>query len=169
MVLLIGALWSVVRPTKRIWPPPERSSWQYRLTWACFYLAFGINAALFILDWNSWIFISNLRLIFGIPLAIIGFSLVAWGSTTLGMKNTSGLMEGIIVAGPYRFTRNPQYMGDMLLFLGLSVIANSLYLWIAHLLLILIFLIAPLAEEDWLEEQYGDAYLEYKKSTSRFL
>lgn len=57
-------------------------------------------------------------------------------------------------ADPYRFTRNPLYLGEMALFLGLSVIGNSLlYLWIAHALLILVFVVTPLAEEIWLEER----------------
>jgi len=95
--------------------------------------------------------------------------LVSWGINTLGTKNTSGLEGGFISAGPYRFTRNPQYLGDMILFLGLSLISNSLFLWITHILLILVFVLTPLAEETWLEDLYGEAYTEYKKGTPRFL
>jgi len=36
-------------------------------------------------------------------------------------------------------------------------------------LLILIFLITPVVEEVWLEEQYGEDYLKYKQTTPRFL
>ena len=81
----------------------------------------------------------------------------------------SGLKEGFVSSGPYRFTRNPQYLGDMILFIGLSVIVNSLYVRIIHALMILVFAIAPLAEETWLEDQYGEVYREYKRATSRFL
>lgn len=169
LVLLTGALWSVAYPARRLWPPPARRSWQHRLTWAFFYTVFGLNAALLILDWNSWIFESNLRFVLGVPLVLIGALLVAWGVATLGTQNTSGLKDRFVTAGPYAFTRNPQYMGDMILFVGLSLIANSLYLWIAHVLLILVFAIAPIAEEIWLEEQYGEQYIQYKRETSRFL
>ena len=169
IVLLIGAMWSVAYPAKRIWPPPGRGFWQYRLTWACFYLVFALNAALLILDWNSWLFENNLRLIVGIPLALIGALLVSWGVAALGARNTSGLKGGFVSSGPYRFTRNPQYLGDMILFVGLSVIANSLYLWITHVLLIIVFTVVPLAEETWLEDQYGGPYIEYKRGSSRFL
>ncbi len=169
VVLLIGAVWSVAFPEKRIWPPPRKHSWQHMLTWACFYLVFIFNAALFVLDWNSWLFESEIRLVLGIPLALIGGLLVSWGVATLGVRNTSGLKAGFVSSGPYRFTRNPQYLGDMILFIGLSVIVNSLYLWITHALMILVFAIAPLAEETWLEDQYGEVYREYKRATSRFL
>ena len=169
LTLLTGAAWSVALPQKRIWPPPGRRSWQYRLTWGCFYLVFMINAALFVLDWNSWIFESDTRLILGVPLVMLGALLVSWGVAKLGGANTSGLKRSFVTAGPYRFTRNPQYLGDVILFTGLSLVANSRSLWVIHSLAILVLLVTPLAEEIWLEEQYGQAYPEYKKSTPRFL
>jgi len=100
---------------------------------------------------------------------LLGALLAAWGIATLGARNTSGLADGFVSTGPYKFTRNPQYVGDMILFVGLSVVANSLYLWIAHILLVLVFLVTPLAEEMWLEEQYGGAYVSYKRGTAWFL
>jgi protein-S-isoprenylcysteine O-methyltransferase Ste14 len=169
MVLLMGALWSVAIPSKRIWPPPGRRSWQYRLTWASFYLVFAINTVLFFLDWNTWVLKNTMRFIIGIPLAIIGVLLVSWGIAALGARNTSGIKDGFVMSGPYTFTRNPQYLGDMVLFLGLSIVANSLNLWIVHILLIMVFTITPLAEKPWLEEKYGQDYRQYKIETSRFL
>jgi len=167
--LLFGTMWSVVLPKKRVWPPPHRRSWQYVLAWTCFYLAFILNAALFVMDWNSWIFNDGIRLVLGIPLGVVGGLWVAWGVLTLGVSNTYGLKGGFVSTGPYRFMRNPQYLGDMILFIGLSIIANSRYLWITHVLLILDFAITPLAEETWLEDQYGEAYMTYKRDRSRFL
>lgn len=55
------------------------------------------------------------------------------------------------------------------MFVGVSVIANSLLLWITHLLLALVFVVAPLAEEPWLEEQYGEKYRGYRGRVRRFL
>jgi protein-S-isoprenylcysteine O-methyltransferase Ste14 len=169
LVLLIGAVWSIVKPEQRIWPPPTQRSWQYRLTWICFTLIFIMNAFLFIFDWDSWVFHGPGRFLVGIPIALLGTLLVTWGITTLGTKNTSGLADQFIKTGPYAFTRNPQYLGDNVLFLGLSIIANSELLWITHILLILVFLITPWTEEPWLEAEYGDEYKQYKQSTSRFL
>ncbi len=168
-ILLIGAAWSVAAPNTRIWPPPGKKSWQYLITWILFYLVFGLNTLLIFFDWNTWIFNSPLRFVLGIPLIIIGTLLFSWGIRTLGTINTSGVSDGFINTGPYQFTRNPQYLGDMVLFIGLSIMTNSLYLWITHLLLILIFVLTPLAEEKWLEEQYGEQYLQYKNQSARFL
>jgi protein-S-isoprenylcysteine O-methyltransferase Ste14 len=40
---------------------------------------------------------------------------------------------------------------------------------VTHLLTALVLLVAPLAEEPWLEEQYGQAYLGYRRTTPRYL
>ena len=169
IVLMVGIIFSVGRPDSQIWPPPGKSTWQYKLAWILFYLVFGLNTLIIFLDWNSWIFSNPLRFLIGIPLCVTGNSMLIWGIRHLGVINTSGVSDGFIKSGPYRFTRNPQYLGDMVLFLGLSILTNSLYLWITHILLILVFIITPLAEEDWLREQYGDDYQSYLNKTSRFL
>ena len=169
MATVVGAVWSAAFPSRRIWPPPGRRSWRYALTWASFYTVLGLNTALLLLDWNSWVFQSPLRFIVGIPLVSLGGMLAGWGVVAAGWKNTSGLKGGFVSSGPYRFTRNPQYLGDIVFFLGVSVIANSVFLWIAHALLVLCFVVAPLTEEPWLEERYGDAYREYAKRVPRFL
>jgi len=169
LIMLIGICWSVGYPASRIWPPPSNRSWQYYLTWILFYLIFGLNFLLLLFDWNGWKFSSPLRFIVGAPLIIIGSGLFLFGIRHLGIKNTSGSLSGFVKTGPYRFTRNPQYLGDILLFIGLSVCANSSYLWIAHFLLIFVFAITPIAEEDWLTEQYGETYKEYCREIPRFL
>ena len=167
--MLAGTVWSVAFPGRRVWPPPGRGSWQWVLTWAAFYAACGLNAILLILDWNTWIFQSPLRFIVGIPLTLLGGMLAVSGMVTVGWKNTLGLQGGFVSSGPYRFTRNPQYLGDIVCFIGVSVIANSLLLWITHLLITLVFVVVPLAEEPWLEEQYGEKYREYRGRVRRFL
>ena len=95
-------------------------------------------------------------------------SLAVWGIVTLGGMNSSGLKGGFVSSGPYRFTRNPQYVGDIMLFVGVSMTANSLLLWITHTLLTLVFVMAPLTEERWLEDQYGQVYREYRRDVPRF-
>lgn len=166
---LTGAVWSVAVPGRRLWPPPGRGSWQYLLTWVGFYAVCAINVLLLLMDWDSWVFPSPLRFIVGVPLVVLGGLLAFWGVVTVGWKNTTGLRGGFVSAGPYRFTRNPQYLGDIVFFVGVSVIANSVLLWTTHLLLSLCFVVTPLAEEPWLEEQYGDSYREYRRQVPRFL
>ncbi len=169
IALLAAVIWSAAVPAKRIWPPPGRCSWQYRFTWGGTLAVSGISILLLLMYWNSWVFQSPLRLVVGIPLAVAGVALGLSGVVVAGLKNSQGLKDGFVPGGPYRFTRNPQYVGNLVALVGLSVIANALLLWITNLLVILWFLVAPLAEEPWLEEQYGDPYREYRKRVRRFL
>jgi len=168
-ILLFGLAWSIVLPVKRIWPPPRKRSWQYLAAWGLFYVAFASNILLLVLDWNTWVIPYEIRFFVGVPVTIIGALLVMWGIVTLGIKNTYGLRDGFIFSGPYRYTRNPQYLGDTFFFIGISLISNSLYFLVVHLLMISVFLFAPFAEEVWLEKQYGEEYENYKRNTSRFL
>ena len=91
LITLAGTVWSVAYPDRRIWPPPHRYSWQHVLSWACFFAVCGLNTALLLLDWNSWIFKSDLRFVVGIPVTLLGGFLALWGVVTLGMMNSSGL------------------------------------------------------------------------------
>ncbi|MDE0081556.1 MAG: hypothetical protein OXT72_02775 [Gammaproteobacteria bacterium] len=169
LVLLAGIVWSVIRPERRIWPPPGRHSWQYVLTWTCTVAAAAFSGALIFLDWNSWVFPGGLRFLVGVPIVLLGGLLALWGVATIGWTNSSGVRDGFVPAGPYRFTRNPQYVGDAVLLLGLGIVANSALLWVAHALAALCFIISPLSEEVWLAEQYGDEYERYRRATPRFL
>ena len=167
-VLLVGAVWCVARPKRRIYPM-ERKGTAYYAMWALFIFAFSSNAAFVVLDWNTGPWVSHLRFVAGVPILGLGIAFLLWGMTTLGMKNTSGLPGGFVARGAYLVSRNPQYVGDFFIFAGVSIIANSELLWVTNVLATLVFLVAPLAEEPWLEEQYGSDYNDYRNRVPRFL
>ena len=167
-ILLVGALWSVALPSRRIYPL-ERKGPAYYLMWILFTVVFASNGALAVLDWNTGPWTSNLRFALALPVAGLGAAFVTWGIATLGVKNTSALRDRFVAAGPYLISRNPQYVGDFLLFVGISIAANSPAAWVTHLLASLVLLLAPFAEEPWLEEQYGSDYREYRQRVPRYL
>ena len=165
---LLLIVWSIIRPESRVWPPAE-SRWKLILAWGVFYLVTGVAIALMVLDWNSGAIPNEIRFGIGIPLVLLGGGLVSWGIIVLGLEKTHGRPGEFITSGPYRFTRNPQYLGDILLLSGLMLIVNSVAVIVINLLLILSFILMPFAEEIWLEEQFGEAYLQFKVRTPRFL
>ncbi len=76
----------------------------------------------------------------------------------------------IISTGIYRFTRNPMYVGMALIQAGLGIAMSSL--WVIALLppvLATIHVTAILHEEAYLEQEFGEAYLDYKRSVRRWL
>lgn len=166
--LLAGALWCIAFPRHRIYPMSGKNIWYYAM-WILFYFVLLSNAAFVVLDWNTGVWGSALRFWIALPLVVVGGAFVSWGIATLGLKNTSGLRDRFVARGPYLLSRNPQYVGDMVLFAGISLMANSGVVLVTHALIALIFVLAPFAEEPWLEGQYGEAYAAYRRDVPRFL
>jgi protein-S-isoprenylcysteine O-methyltransferase Ste14 len=75
----------------------------------------------------------------------------------------------LITTGPYKYSRNPQYVGMVLFFAGSMLFFNSLYTSITGLIGIIWFLLLPFIEEPWLEEQIKEEYYKYRKKVPRFL
>jgi len=80
----------------------------------------------------------------------------------------SGNGHALVKGGPYRFVRNPMYLGIFLI--GLGVILISFRWWV--LCVFVIFLAARyytliVKEERLLEQSFGDEYREYKTHTPR--
>lgn len=169
-ILEIGGLLATLRwPRLGVWPPPGRQSWQFWFIWslAIVYIA-GITA-IGILDWGTFWLQHWSRFLVGGPLVVVGNWLGLWGVLTLGSHQSLGLAGQLVTSGPYRYTRNPQYLGDILLLAGLILITNSLLFLVTALMGILWFALAPLAEEPWLRNQYGESYVEYCRRVPRFL
>ncbi len=161
-------IWSAVFPSRRIWPPLQKWTWKYLVSWGLFFAAVGADIFMMWNDKSRLLPIGDEKYYLGAPFIIVGLLFLGWGMHALGLKRTSGIAGEFISTGPYKFTRNPQYIGDILLFLGMMVIANSFRAVAGFSLLILAFLIMPFAEELWLEETYGERYKKYKTTTPRF-
>jgi len=164
-----GLVVTLMRPAARVWPPPARDSWQYRFVW-------GLTAASALgvavvgwLDWNSFLLGHWPRLPLGALLAVAGTLFALWGIRTLGVHATSGLHDALVESGPYRYSRNPQYVGDIALLLGWAIACNSLRTWVVCLLGIAWFGLAPFTEEPWVRAHYGAAYDAYRRRVPRFL
>ena len=87
-ILLLGLAFSILFPKKRIWPPPQKCSWQYWATWIFYYLVLCLNTTLIVLDWNTWFIPKEVRFFVGVPVVIIGIFFAISGMRTLGLKNT---------------------------------------------------------------------------------
>ncbi len=169
LLLLILLFISIFFPKHRVWPPPDKRTWQYVVVWSLTFATIAGIAALAVLDWDTFILKHWIRHYIGWILFIVGNAFALWGLKTLGTRASSGLEYKLVTDGPYKFSRNPQYVGDIVALIGVILMANSLYTTIACLLAIILFLVTPFAEEPWLREKYGEEYIEYCKRTPRYL
>jgi protein-S-isoprenylcysteine O-methyltransferase Ste14 len=126
-----------------------------------------------LLVWRSRGPASPLWLAGGLALCLAGQALRAW---VLGLvqDGTSGQNEKLIAValnteGPYALTRNPLYLGNLGICIGLCLIAHDAWLLLlvgALFALQYRFIIA--AEEDFLRGRFGTAYEAYSARVPRF-
>jgi protein-S-isoprenylcysteine O-methyltransferase Ste14 len=111
---------------------------------------------------------------FGIIIIALGFSL-SLGSgiffRKLGTNPRPGSKANLIVTkGPFKFTRNPMYLGLITMLIGISILLGTFAPLVAiPIVFIILHTQFVLREEKWMEEWFGESYLEYKSKTPRWL
>jgi protein-S-isoprenylcysteine O-methyltransferase Ste14 len=107
----------------------------------------------------------------GYGIGIAGIALVAWATVTLRRAGVQPRQHADRLAtdGPFRWRRNPIYMGHVLTFLGLAELTHNI--WFAALAAayaLAVYWLAILPEERHLEQRFGQVYLDYKERTRRW-
>ena len=112
--------------------------------------------------------------VLGLTLTVGGVLLGIWGFREMRRAGTNvdpyHPATAIVDEGPYRFTRNPIYVGFTLVYGGISALANAL-----PPILLLPGVIAVMRkgvierEERYLERKFGDRYLRYKARVRRWV
>ena len=111
---------------------------------------------------------------FGWILIAAGIGLAVWAERLFSRAGTGVRpftpSTALIAAGPYRLTRNPMYLGMMLVLLGGFLLAGSfgsllpipIFFWRIHTHFVL-------PEENHMAEHFGEAYEVFKQKTRRWL
>jgi protein-S-isoprenylcysteine O-methyltransferase Ste14 len=110
----------------------------------------------------------------GIGFGILGLLLIIWAAATLSRHQTTIMPHkastALVTSGPFRRFRNPIYLGDVFIFLGIAELTKNIWFAIlAPVFMGLITWLAILPEERHLESKFGDAYRAYKASTRRWI
>jgi len=112
---------------------------------------------------------------------IIGFSVTIIGQLirvmTIGLvyiirggKDRRVYAEDLVVTGIFAHCRNPLYVGNILILVGLGIASNSLLFMAVFTPVFLFFWQAiVLAEENYLRNKFGEQYNEYCKKVNRWL
>jgi protein-S-isoprenylcysteine O-methyltransferase Ste14 len=133
------------------------------------FLGRGIDLALGIED-----FPSLLAGLAGAALLVFGFFLRAWATFHFYDQRMRVIslspQRSLITTGPYRFTRNPLYLGgNVFIFFGASLVIGSpsaLVITAIHIPLMDLFI---RREEKQLEQAFGGEWFRYKQRVRRWL
>jgi protein-S-isoprenylcysteine O-methyltransferase Ste14 len=114
-----------------------------------------------------WSWLGLVPIVAGVALAISGAALFKRHGT--GVVPFSPVTQ-LVTTGPYRFTRNPMYLGMVMALIGAAVLMGTVSPW----LVIPIFawwinrrFIAQ--EEVMLQDAFGDDYVQFKQRVRRWI
>ena len=112
--------------------------------------------------------------ILGIVFVLAGLTLAFLAVRQFGLAHTTldphGAVTTVVSSGPYRFSRNPIYVGYICALIGLPLALGTY--WGAVLSLLLVVGLNTLViryEEAYLENKFGDVYTGYRSRVRRWL
>ena len=116
-----------------------------------------------------------INIIIGIVILIPGFFWSLWANIDLFWKGKGSPIplkdsetKILVIAGPYKYCRNPMVFGYVLIWVSLGFLFDSYTLLLGFSLLVslLLILFVKIWEEKDLESRFGDSYREYKNKVS---
>jgi protein-S-isoprenylcysteine O-methyltransferase Ste14 len=120
-----------------------------------------------ILDWHS--------IPAGIILFVPGLFIVLSAGSLFRRRGTEILPHSptnklLLVEGPYRFTRNPMYLGMTLVLLGIAFFVGTLPMFLVPVVFFCLinFVFIPFEEAKMLR-QFGDRFADYKRRVRRWI
>jgi protein-S-isoprenylcysteine O-methyltransferase Ste14 len=124
---------------------------------------------------SGWLSFSNatiIVLLLGIVCALIGALLRTWGTAYLSpsiVQDSAMHGEGIIAAGPYRYVRNPLYLGNLFHTFALALLMPPSGAIFCILAISLFQLRLIGAEESFLTAKLGESYTAYCAKVPRLI
>jgi protein-S-isoprenylcysteine O-methyltransferase Ste14 len=111
----------------------------------------------------------------GFPLILIGELIRIWavsyaGSETRTTEGVGG--SNLVTQGPFAIVRNPLYLGNVLIYLGIGIMSFALFPYmqiIAFLYFTFQYYCIILNEEEYLKGAFGEKFSLYMNSVNRFV
>lgn len=117
-------------------------------------LAFIFAVVFLVFAWPTWT-----TLVFGGAIALVGLAIRAWASGHIRKASI------LAVSGPYAHTRNPLYLGSLILGLGFTVAAGVWWLALLFVALFIgIYLPVMRVEADDMRRIFGEEYEIYAEN-----
>lgn len=110
----------------------------------------------------------------GIILIVLGLNFNIWAVRILNENQTTIDFDkdpsDLVTNGPFRISRNPIYLSGVMLSAGIAIFLGSVITFVFPLIFLLILDRAYIpAEEETLENIFGDEYRSYKMRVRRWL
>lgn len=110
----------------------------------------------------------------GVKLIVAGIALGGWAARTMQQRGTSLSPEHpastLVEEGPFKYSRNPIYVGMTLIYTGITLLLNNL--WGAVLIPPLLTVVRRAViepEERYLTARFGESYADYTRRVRRWL
>ena len=111
----------------------------------------------------------------GALLVFLGEGIRLWGVAIAGSETrTTGPVGGtyLITTGPFSYVRNPLYLGNVLMYVGVGVMSNALFPWLPLAALVyFVFQYSMIVslEEEYLMKSFRDEFTAYCNAVPRFV
>lgn len=115
---------------------------------------------------------SAVVIVLGALVAAVGMILRIWGSAYLGydtVHHEKMQAGGMMADGPYRYVRNPLYLGSWCMMAAMALLMPPTGALFAMVLLTVFLLRLILGEEAFLSGKLGEPYREYLRTTPRLI
>lgn len=112
--------------------------------------------------------------VIGRGIGIMGIGMLVWAVLTLRSHDTTVLPDvgatHLVTSGPYSRFRNPIYLADAMIMLGVAELTKNVWLVVAAAVFVaLVHWLAVIPEEQHLEARFGQGYLDYKAKSRRWI
>ncbi|GAB4331793.1 MAG: hypothetical protein OHK0038_06950 [Flammeovirgaceae bacterium] len=116
----------------------------------------------------------TLAFILGLVITLLGQSIrfltIGLVYIIRGGKNRKVYAEDLVTTGIFSHSRNPMYLGNVIMLLGMGILANSLlFLFILFPFFLFVYQAIIRAEENFLHQKFGASYEKYMQDVPRWL
>lgn len=132
-----------------------------------FYILMFLPGPRIFSDWKTAVFFGLAVTLFGqaVRMTTIGFDYIIRGG-----RNKQVYAEDLVTGGLFAHSRNPMYVGNVSMILGMGILSNSLlYLLIMVPAFYFIYECIIRAEEHFLRNKFGSGFDAYTKDVPRWL
>jgi protein-S-isoprenylcysteine O-methyltransferase Ste14 len=120
----------------------------------------------------SFTFAAPIVIVLGALAALAGAVLRTWGAAYLGydiVHHVQMQAGGVMAAGPYRYVRNPLYLGGWFMMAAISLLMPPTGALFTMVFVTIFYLRLILGEEAFLAAQIGEPYREYLRAVPRLI